>query len=684
MRRTAGAAMAFLLSVTAFLPVLGLPQRAAAAGDAPVALIVGKPYAEAGGKKVRLEQRPYIKNGSTLVPVRFISEQLGAEVNWESKTRTVHIAQGKKWMSIAVGSSEMNINGQPKALESAAELVDGTTFVPLRAIVEALGQEVFYDEGLILIGEKSVIAPYSKSPSKRYEVSKRLLSGVLRVAMTSDPPGLDSSKAVATASFSVLGAINEGLYRNGSDGRLAPGLAREMPQVSEDGLTYTILLRDGLQWSDGSPLTAHDFVYTYRRVLDPETGFQYSFMLMGIEGAEALRNSHSGHQALLKEKLGVRAINDTTLEIRLKEPSAIFSELLSFPTFFPVQEKAVLTNGLGYGVEAGTVVGAGPFVLKSWEHNYQMVLEKNDRYWDADNVYLDEVELNMIADGQTTLQLLLTGQLDMASFMRTDLFPGFQTIQRQELTNAFINLQLNKVPAFSNANIRKALAVSIDRKKLLDTVLESNSVLSEGFLPNGLLDGNGNEFRTTAGNTQPSFDPEEARRLLGQGLKELGMKELPSFKLTAGDTDTSNKTMAFIIEQWKEHLGITVEGNPVENVLRADMQFNKDFEALLSLWGADYNDPMTFLDMFESEAEFNNTSYSNSEYDRLIQAARQEKDRAVRTGLLVQAEKQLMTDMPVIPLYYRTHTLQISNRVEGLYLPVFGPAWELKSVRLKN
>lgn len=684
-RRAARPGLAAVLACAALLPSGPWTSgTASAAGQEPVALLVGKPYAEADGKKVRLEIKPFVRSGSTLVPVRFISEQLGALVTWEGDTGTVAIRKDKILIRVTVGQHEMTVNGNTVSLEAAPELVRGNVLVPLRAIGEAMGQKVLYDNGLILIGSQSVIAAYDDSASKKDAVRERLAPDALRIGMSADPYLLDSAKATASASFSVLNSIQEGLYRTGPDGNLAPGLAKELPAVSADGLTYTIRLREGLQWSDGSPLTARDFVYACRRALDPDTHSQYSFLMLGIQGAKALnQDSGSGNREALKEGLGVTAVDSTTLEIRLEKPSTAFGEYLGLPVFFPVQQAAAEAAGDRYGFDAETMVSSGPYVLYRWDHDYQIVLEKNELYWDASNVTVEELNFNMTRNSDINRVLLQSGQLDLVNDPYiNETMKGYQVLNRKEPTNMFISLQVEKVPAFANANIRRALAMSIDREGLVG-MLQNNYVPSTGFVPHGILDGSGGEFRSAAGSTQPGYNPAEARKLLQAGLKELGLQELPSFKLLADDTPSSRQTLSYIAGQWMDHLGIFVDLDPQSHGIRVEKQHNKNFDAVLELWGADYNDPMTFLDMYETDGAFNDTGYSNPAYDKLIQDARVETDRAVRTGLLVQAEKQLMSDAPVIPLYYRYQKFYISNRVEGVYLPLFGPVWELKYARLK-
>jgi oligopeptide transport system substrate-binding protein len=197
----------------------------------------------------------------------------------------------------------------------------------------------------------------------------------MNIAFSAEPPALDSSKATANAAFTMINAYNEGLYRLDKDGKAQPGLAKELPKISADGLTYTITLRDGITYSDGTPVKASDFETAYKRTLDPATKAQYAFMVSWIKGGDAY-NKGKGKA----EDVGVKAKDDKTLEITLEEPKAFFTELLAFPLFFPQQPDFVKKAGDKYGADADKVVGAGPFKLEKWDHEQQLVFVKNDKY----------------------------------------------------------------------------------------------------------------------------------------------------------------------------------------------------------------------------------------------------------------------------------------------------------------
>ncbi|MBO9597847.1 MAG: peptide ABC transporter substrate-binding protein, partial [Cohnella sp.] len=277
-----------------------------------------------------------------------------------------------------------------------------------------------------------------------------------------DPPALDVSIAESAASFTILGAISEGLYRLDKDMNPQPALAAELPQISEDGLTYTIKLREGLKWANGEPLTAKDFVYSYQRTLDPATKASYAFILTWLKGGQAVQEAKTPEELkAAQEALGVKAINDTTLEITLDQPRAYFTAQLAFLNYYPQNEKFVSAQGDKSGADADKVLGAGPFVLKKWDHEQQLVLEKNPNYWDAANVKLDKVTLNIVKDPSTGLNLFESGKTDYADIKGEDMknYEGKPELtMKSELVTGYLNFQQKAVPAFANKKVRQAMS----------------------------------------------------------------------------------------------------------------------------------------------------------------------------------------------------------------------------------
>lgn len=497
-----------------------------------------------------------------------------------------------------------------------------------------------------------------------------------------DPPALDVSKAESAASFTILGAVSEGLYRLDKDMKPQPALAADMPQVSADGLTYTIKLRDGLVWADGSPLTADDFVYSFQRTLDPKTAATYAFVVEWIKGGADITHA-KGDAAVeeAKKNLGAKAIDPKTLEITLDHPVPFFTSMLSFLNFYPQKKDFVEPLGDNNGADADKVIGVGPFILTKWQHDQTLVLEKNPKYWDAANVKLDKVTLNIVKEPTTGLNLFETGATDYAD-LKGDMMQAYEGKDelriKSELVTGYVNFQSKNVPAFANAKVRKAFGLAIDREGLAETVLMNGSVPSTGFVPNGNSDGNGGEFRKIVGDRGSQFDPEQAKKLLAEGLQELGLKELPKLTITADDTEGAKKSMEYLISQWQQNLGVTVTAEPMPHANRLEKELGKKYQIVLTLWGADYNDPMTWLDMFLTGSPLNTQDWSNAQYDELIKKAQVELDLAKRSQMLQDAEKILLDEEAVTPLYFRSSAFAVNPKLKGLILPPYGPDFELK------
>jgi oligopeptide transport system substrate-binding protein len=522
---------------------------------------------------------------------------------------------------------------------------------------------------------KGTTAPASNKPQE------------IKINFTAEPPVMDSSKATANAAFTFISAFNEGLYRTDKDGKAVAGLAKDMPKISSDGLTYTIDIRDNANWSDGQPVKAQDFVYSFKRTLDPATKGQYSFVVAWIKGGEAVTKAKTPEEVKkAQDALGVKAISDKQLEITLEKPVTFFTQMLAFGTFLPQREDFVTKAGDKYGAEADKVIGAGPFILSKWDHGQTLELVKNEKYWDAANVKITKATINIVKDSNTGLNLYETDAADLTEINRDQLklYAGKpDNLPKPELTNSYLMYQTKKVPALANKKIRQALGMAIDRQAYVDTVLANGSVPSTGLVPGGTSDGAGGDFRKSAGDTQPKFDAAKAKQLLEEGLKEAGLTALPKMKVNADDTETAKKSLEFILAQWKQNLGYEAEANPVPHALRIELSSKHDFDIVLSLWGADYNDPMTFLDMWVTGGEFDEGDYSNPEYDKLVKGAQAEVDPSKRAKALIDAEKILMDDQGVAPLYFRTRAYLKKTNIDGLILPSFGQEWELKWASVK-
>jgi len=502
----------------------------------------------------------------------------------------------------------------------------------------------------------------------------------LRMTLLAEPQALDTSKASAAVSFDIINAINEGLYRLGKNGEPLPALAASLPVITNGGKTYTIKLRDNIKWSDDSPVTAQDFEFAWKRTLDPKTKADYSFMVAWIKGGDAFMNGKG-----TADQVMVKAIDAKTLTFTLDNPVPFMTSQLSFPVFFAQKQAFVEKSGDTYATDADKMLFNGPFKLSKWNHEQSLTLVKNDKYWDKAHVKLNEVDVQIASDNNTLANLYQSNSIDVARITRdqVDQWKGKPDYQVQpQLYITYVEMN-ESVPALKNEKIRKALALSIDRNNLVDIIFHDGSKGPTGFVPNGTMDGNNKEFRKVAGDVLPKYDPTQAKTLLAEGLKEAGLTSVPTLKFTGDDTEDGKKAMEFIQGQWKQNLGVDVTVEAIPHKLRIDRGQTHQFELLLFNWGADYNDPMTFLDVNQSASPFNESQFKDPEFDQLIEKAKSEADGAKRAQYLVDAEKILVNKMPVAPVNFRAYSYLVRPTVKNLTFFPYGSEWDLKGASVE-
>jgi len=483
---------------------------------------------------------------------------------------------------------------------------------------------------------------------------------VLHLNLGDEPPMLDPAKSTDGVSFQILNAVLEGLVRLGDDQKPkeGSGLAKSW-EVSNDGLTYIFHLKDNIKWSDGNPITAYDFEYSWKRALDPKTASQYAYIMYPIKNAEAYNSGKAS-----ADSVGVKALDDKTLKVELHEPTPYFLSLTSFITYLPLEKSFVEKEGDKLASSPSDLVYSGPFVLKTWNHEQNIVLVKNDNYWDKNNVKLSEIDFDMVKDLNTVAQGYDSGQYDEIN-ISGDFVPKYKDQVKVHPNGFTYFLGFNTLnPVFKNANIRKAFTISIDRKSFTENVLKDGSIPAYAFVPNGITGLNG-DFRKEAGEALFKEDVNEAKSLLKKGMEELNITKLPKITLLADDTDVAKKEAQAIQQFWKNNLGVDVTIQNVSYKIRLQMFSKQQYDVCLTRWGADYNDPMTFLDLWTTDAGNNNVKYSNPKYDELIKEAKATNDNAVRMEKMKEAEKILMDDMPVGPLFYSATAYVQRDYVKG-------------------
>lgn len=487
---------------------------------------------------------------------------------------------------------------------------------------------------------------------------------VLTLSVGSEPPTIDPALATDTTSGAIINNVFEGLTSRDGEGQTVPGVAQEW-EVSEDGLTYTFHLREDAVWSNGDPVTASDFEYAWKRVLDPATTAQYASIMYVVEGAEAYNTGEGEADAV-----GVTAVDDTTLEVKLNAPSPYFEELVAHYTFMPAHQATAEANedwAMGAGED---FITNGAFLLESWNHNSDYTLIANENYWDAENVALDQVNVQVIESEATANSEWQAGTLDylgapygVVSLDAIDLYRNEGILQTQPYAGIYWYKVNTTDEVMSNVNIRKALGLAIDRQALIDNVLKGEQQAALGYVP-PTMEG----FDTDRGYfTDAAF--ESAQEHLATGLEELGMSDASELQIEiAINTSEAHSAVAqFIQEGWRTNLGVEATIRNSEWQVYLDEMSTLSYQVGRMGWIADYNDPNTFLDMYRTADTGNNdTGWENEEFKTLIDEAAKEQDTAARSQLLVDAEAVMIEDFPVIPIYYYTNNYVVKDTVQNM------------------
>lgn len=373
------------------------------------------------------------------------------------------------------------------------------------------------------------------------------------------------------------------------------------------------------------------------------------------------------------EAVGYRAVDDYTLEVTLTNPYPYFLSVLAFYSFAPVNEKAYTEIGAdNYAKEADTIVTNGPFNMTGWEHESEIVLEKNPDYYAADTINLDKITMLMMNDSNARLNSFKAGDCDMIELAGDQpallTKEGKTVLSYDDGSTWYFEFQTTK-KGLNNPKVRQAMTLAVDAQSFIDNVVKNNSEVAYSFTPTAINNG---KFAETVGKVLKRGDYAAAKALFEEGLAEEGMTPADlQLTIIADDTDVAGKYCAFFQEQWKTNLGIDVAVSQMPYKSRLERMQTKDFDIVMAGWGPDYNDPMTFVDLFVTDAGNNHTNWSNAEYDQLIKDAIVEPDAEKRTEILVKAENILLADMPVGPIYNRKKDYVTSDRLTGVVKTAF-------------
>ncbi|GEC93805.1 peptide ABC transporter substrate-binding protein [Brevibacillus brevis] len=519
----------------------------------------------------------------------------------------------------------------------------------------------------VLAGCSNSSAPAEPTGSTTPAEATKTEPLVLKWSINSEPPSMDPGIAVDADSFDMIYAAFEGLTSYDLNGQLVNATAESFTN-SPDYMNYTFKIRKDAKWSNGDPVTAHDFVYAIKRNLDPKTASEYAYQLYYIKGGEEY-NTGKGKA----EDVGVKAVDDYTVEFNLKSPTPFFRELTFFPTLFPLHQKTLEANPK-WADEAKTIVGNGPFIMDTWEHKSKIVFTKNPNYWDKNNVKLDRIEIAMIEDNNTAFSMFENGDIDWggypASTLPTDAIPTLKDAGKLMVADnpGTQSVVFNTTkPPFNNKKIRQAFAYAINRQEIIDNILQTGVPAAYGWVPTSMGLKPDGYFKE---------DQAKAKALLEEGMKELGLSTFPTVTYTFDTNDTNKKLAEALQDQWKKALGVNVKLYTAELKVYRDMRSQANFDMIRFQWGADFNDPINFLEMFRDKTGGNNhPDWENAKFKELIDKSYNEPDLDARKKILLEAETILMEEMPLAPINFRGSPYVKNDKVKDFIIFPLGGAY---------
>lgn len=511
----------------------------------------------------------------------------------------------------------------------------------------------------------------------------------ITVNLASEPQTMDPALNTASDGSNMANHLFEGLMKwedsgvevNGSDGtansaQLVPGQAESYEKTeNEDGtVTYTFKLRDGIKWSDGKDVTAGDFEYSWKRLVDPATAADYSYMLDCVVNANEIIAGEKD-----PSELAVKAVDDKTFEVTLVNDLPYFEELCAFPAMMPVRQDIIEEAGDNWTFDVSTYISNGAYKMKEWTHNSQIVVEKNENYYDYEKLGPDTITFKLMDNQNAMLSGFNSGEIDF-----------IEDVPQAEIANLiasgdmkivdyigtyYVCFQNQKAP-FDDARVRKAFSLAIDRTYIVNQVTQSGQVEAGGYVPAGVYDAEGatgDDFRTVGGDYYKPTDAdyeancEEARALLA----EAGYPDGEGFPVVEYlyNTSDAHKAVAEALQyMWEEELGVKVTLNNQEWAAFLQTRKDGDYSIARNGWIADYNDPISFLDMWLTGGGNNDAQYSNEEYDSLIKEAKTTTDVKERMELLHKAEDKIIgEDSALAPLYFYTQKYMLADGIEGVY-----------------
>jgi oligopeptide transport system substrate-binding protein len=492
----------------------------------------------------------------------------------------------------------------------------------------------------------------------------------LTLFLREEPPQLDSSRATDQVSGMVLGHVMEGLLRYDQHNRLVPGVA-ESWEIDEQGAVFH--LRENARWSDGEPVTAHDFVFAWRLALDPKTASEYAFILFPVKNGMAI---NAGELPL--DALGVRAVDDRTLVVEFEQPLAYFDKLVAFSTYYPIRQDFYERTDGSYGSDANTLLYNGPYEITRWVHGANLLMEKNPYYWDRERIRIDTLDFAYItSDSSATLNLFKDDKIAYTSLQAENLNnameQGWDIHRFMDGSVFYIEFNHRKGRPTRNLNLRKAMYYAQDSAELVYKVTKLPGYLPGVSLFPIWLQGVEGLFRQEYPTPEPQLDLEKARYHLELAKQELGVEEIPPLVLLTGDNPISNIQSEYYQQVFRKNLGLEIKIDKQIFKQRLAKMLSGDFDMVLAGWGPDYDDPLTFADLFASWNMNNRGRYENPELDELVRIAQSSQDPQERMDAFGAIQQIIFDNVVVIPNYERGVTYVTNPRMKGMVRRAVGP-----------
>lgn len=506
----------------------------------------------------------------------------------------------------------------------------------------------------------------------------------LSLCIASEPMSIDPALNTAVDGAIMCNHMFEGLIKWVDDGNgnavTAPGQAESWEKTENDDgtVTYTLTLRDGIKWSDGQDVTAGDFVYSWQRLANPETAADYCYMIDMVKGYDTVADGSAE-----PDTLGIKALDDKTLQIDLSYDCPYFEEIMAFPATFPVRQDIVEEND-DWTYDVDSYISNGPYKMKEWSHNAYILMEKNENYYDYENLGPDTIKFALLDDNNAMLKGYNNGELDFIENLPIDEIPTYLADGQLNIADYLGTYYVcfnTEDETFSDPNIRKAFSLVIDRNYIVENVSQAGEVPADGYVPSGVNDAAGpgsDDFRTVGGSYYSISDEdyekncEEARQILADAGYPNG-EGFPTVEYLYNTSDNHKKIGEALQNMWQEQLGVTVKLNNQDWNVFLENRKQGNFQIARNGWIADYNDPCSFLDMWYTGGGNNDAQYSNPDYDAKIDEAKATSVQEDRMKAFHEAEDILIgQDSVLAPIYFYTQPYMLKENIQGMYYTPLG------------